>query len=167
MWVGNCDQKAGLILAMLGVGVTILFTSDFVRFIRNELVIPFKTYLHEFIGVLDWHRLFIALTLIYVAIGILMCFYHLLNSILAKTDLNKFSQAGLENPSMFQYEAIAGKTYREYCESEVNLLNDLRSQVYVNSVICTIKFKHYNKAIRTLYWTIPAVVILLLLVVFL
>lgn len=28
-WISNCDQKAGILLATIGVMITVLFTTDF------------------------------------------------------------------------------------------------------------------------------------------
>ena len=40
-WLNNCDQKAGMLLAVIGVAITILFTSDFVKLIRGYIFTPF------------------------------------------------------------------------------------------------------------------------------
>ena len=69
-------------------------------------------------------------------------------SLRAKTDLVKFSQDGMQTDSMFHYQSIAKRTYKEFCEKKNQVLNDLRTQVYVNSVICTSKFSHYKKGVR-------------------
>ena len=66
----------------------------------------------------------------------------------AKIDLSKFSQEGMQSNSMLHYQTIAKRTYQEFCKDEVHMLNDLRTQVYVNSVICTSKFSHYKKGVR-------------------
>lgn len=166
MWISNCDQKASFVLAMLGVGMTILFTSDFVKYVRNSIVVPFKTYLCESIGYIDWFRVMIALSLIYVCIGIVITFYQLVNSLRAKTDIKRFAQQGIESKSMFHYVTVASKTYNEFCTSEVHIINDLRSQVYINSIICTAKFKHYKKAITTLFYTVPGIILLVFLILF-
>lgn len=80
-------------------------------------------------------------------------FLSLVNSLRAKTDIDRFSQQGIERKSMLHYEAVANMTYNEFCTSEVHIINDLRSQVYINSIICTAKFKHYKKLLRA-YFTL-------------
>lgn len=166
MWISNCDQKASFVLAMLGVGITILFTSDFVKYVRKTIIAPFKTYLCDNIQNVDWLKCAVALSLIYVCIGVIITFYHLVNSLRAKTDINRFAQQGIERKSMLHYEAVANMTYNEFCTSEVHIINDLRSQVYINSIICTAKFRHYKKAIKALFYTIPGVILLLSLILF-
>lgn len=166
MWISNCDQKASFVLAMLGVGITILFTSDFVKYVRKIIIAPFKTYLSDNMQNVNWLKCAVALSLIYVCIGVIITFYHLVNSLRAKTDINRFGQQGIERKSMLHYEAVANMTYNEFCTSEVHIINDLRSQVYINSIICTAKFKHYKKAIKALFYTIPGVILLVSLILF-
>lgn len=166
MWISNCDQKASFILAMLGVGITILFTSDFVKYVRKTIIAPFKTYLCDNIQYVDWLKCAVALSLIYVCIGVIITFYQLVNSLRAKTDINRFFQQGIERKSMLHYESVANMTYNEFCTSEVHIINDLRSQVYINSIICTAKFKHYKKAIKALCCTVSGVILLVVLILF-
>ena len=40
MWIGNCDQKASFILAIIGVVLSICFTSDLFAFIKGNIVSP-------------------------------------------------------------------------------------------------------------------------------
>ena len=166
MWISNCDQKASFVLATLGVGMTILFTSDFVKYIRKTIIVPFKTYLCDNIQNVDLLKCVIVLSLIYVCIGVIITFYQLVNSLRAKTDINRFVQQGIERKSMLHYESVANMTYNVFCTSEVHIINDLRSQVYINSIICTAKFKHYKKAIKALCCTIPGVILLVVLILF-
>lgn len=166
MWISNCDQKASFVLATLGVGMTILFTSDFVKYIRKTIIVPFKTYLCDNIQNVDWLKCVIVLSLIYVCIGVIITFYQLVNSLRAKTDINRFVQQGIERKSMLHYESVANMTYNVFCTSEVHIINDLRSQVYINSIISTAKFKHYKKAIKALCCTIPGVILLVVLILF-
>ena len=166
MWISNCDQKASFILAMLGVAITILFTSDFVKYVRKTIIAPFKTYLCDNIQYVDWLKCAVALSLIYVCICVIITFYQLVNSLRAKTDINRFFQQGIERKSMLHYESVANMTYNEFCTSEVHIINDLRSQVYINSIICTAKFKHYKKAIKALCCTVSGVILLVVLILF-
>lgn len=166
MWISNCDQKASFVLATLGVGMTIIFTNDFVKYVRKTIIAPFKTFLCDNIQNVDWLKCVIVLSLIYVCIGVIITFYQLVNSLRAKTEINRFVQQGIERKSMLHYESVANMTYNEFCTSEVHIINDLRSQVYINSIICTAKFKHYKKAIKALCCTIPGVILLVVLILF-
>ena len=166
MWISNCDQKTSFVLAMLGVGITILFTSDFVKYVRKTIIAPFKTYLCDNIQNVNWLKCVIAFALIYVCIGVIITFYQLVKSLCAKTDIRRFIQQGIEGKSMIHYETVANMTYKEFCTSEVHIINDLRSQVYINSIICTAKFRYYKKAIETLLYTVSGVILLVILTLF-
>lgn len=96
----------------------------------------------------------------------IITFYQLVNSLRAKTDINRFFQQGIERKSMLHYESVANMTYNEFCTSEVHIINDLRSQVYINSIICTAKFKHYKNAIKALCCTVSGVILLVVLILF-
>jgi hypothetical protein len=43
-WVNNCDQKSSILLAIEGVVLTILCTSDYISFIRQQLIFPIYNY---------------------------------------------------------------------------------------------------------------------------
>jgi len=150
MWIGNCDQKASIVLAVLGVVLTILFTGDFVKHLRHILLDPIQQAWPEICGVWNVWQWVIMVLLMIVAIFGVSSVYHLLFALRAKTDLRKLSQEGMQSRSMLHYEEVAKRAYKEYCEEKVDLLNDLRTQVYVNSCICSTKFNHYKKGIRRL-----------------
>ena len=39
-WINNCDQKSSILLAIEGVVLTILCTSDYISFIHQQLIFP-------------------------------------------------------------------------------------------------------------------------------
>ena len=161
MWIGNCDQKASFILAIIGVVLGICFTSDSLVFIKSDIVSPI-------ISAID-NSTTISLLTIFEAVLLLTLFSFLIISVFrmifalrAKTDLKKLSQPGMESNSMLHYQTIANMTYREFCENEVHILNDLRSQFYVNSCICTSKFENYKKGVKCLEWSIILSIVLII-----
>ena len=40
-WISNCDQKAGFLLATIGIVLAILFATDFVNEVKDKIVEPF------------------------------------------------------------------------------------------------------------------------------
>lgn len=46
-WISNCDQKAGLLLATIGIVLAILFATDFVDVVKSSIIEPFMLYLKE------------------------------------------------------------------------------------------------------------------------
>lgn len=70
--------------------------------------------------------------------------------LIAKIDCTEMKEESLELDSKVYFENISkNNTYKGYKEKlysldEVSLMNDLTSQIYINSCICTAKFKRYN-----------------------
>lgn len=153
MWVNNCDQKAGILLSVVGVAITVLMTSDFFIFLRNYIVAPFVEY---WFGNRDnlsfsWSRFTVFIILINsIALLITSCYY-LLKAIRANTNYKKMlkENPGLVKNSCIFYGSISEMTYDEFIEKKVDYLKDLKSQIYVNSKIATTKYKNYNEG---LFW---------------
>ena len=40
-WINSCDQKAGILLAIVGVTITVIGTSDFLKYLRKYIFNPF------------------------------------------------------------------------------------------------------------------------------
>ena len=151
-WVNNCDQKAGILLAVVGVAMTILATSDFLKCLRKYIFAPFVKYWTEETNLtFSWSR-FTVFVLLLIAAGMLIasCVY-LFKAISA--DIN-YQRMYDENPGMVKksyifFGSINGMSFDDFKEEEVDYLDDLRSQIYVNSKRATVKFKNYSEG---LYW---------------
>ena len=161
MWIGNCDQKASFILAIIGVVLGICFTSDSLVFIKSEIVSPVISAIDNSTSI-SLLTIFEALLLLMLFAFLIMSVFRMIFALRAKTDLKKLSQPGMESNSMLHYQTIANMTYREFCENEVHILNDLRSQFYVNSCICTSKFENYKKGVKCLEWSIILSIVLII-----
>lgn len=151
-WVNNCDQKAGMLLAVLGVAITVLVTSDFMKELRTYIFGPFVEYWTTD-SQLDFSLgRFTVFCLLVTANGMLMtsCYY-LFKAITANTDYGKMRQ---NNPRMVGksylfFGSISGMTYDEFRSDRVDFKEDLKSQIYTNSKIAVAKFRNYNKG---LFW---------------
>ena len=161
IWIGNCDQKASFILAIIGVVLGICFTSDSLVFIKSEIVSPVISAIDNSTSI-SLLTIFEALLLLMLFAFLIMSVFRMIFALRAKTDLKKLSQPGMESNSMLHYQTIANMTYREFCEKEVHILNDLRSQFYVNSCICTSKFENYKKGVKCLEWSIILSIVLII-----
>ena len=151
-WVNNCDQKAGILLTVVGVAMTILATSDFLKCLRTYIFVPFVKYWSEETDLtFSWSRFAVfVLLLIAAAMLIASCFY-LLKAISANID---YDDERKKYPSMVKssyifFGSICKMSYDDFKKEEVDYLDDLRSQIYVNSKIATAKFKNYSEG---LYW---------------
>lgn len=161
MWIGNCDQKASFILAIIGVVLSIFFTSDSFVFIKSDIVSPIISALKNSTSIC-FLTIFEAILLLMLFALLIISVFRMIFALRAKTDLKKLSQPGMESNSMLHYQTIANMSYQEFCEKEVHIHNDLRSQFYVNSCICTSKFENYKKGVKCLEWSIILSIVLII-----
>lgn len=151
-WLNNCDQKAGILLTVVGVAITVLVTSDFLKYLRAYIFMPFKDYWegnHELAFSCERFTFFFLLFLA-VLMLILSCYY-LFKAISADTDYDKIRE---ENPELVKksfvfFRSISEMKYEDFKKDDVKYKEDLKSQIYVNSKIATQKYRDYNKG---LYW---------------
>lgn len=149
-WLNNCDQKAGMLLAVIGVAITILFTSEFVKFIREYIFAPFVEFCegrgeHLF----SWDRFTVFFLLMVAAFFLNMSCYYLFKAIGANINYRKMydENPGLVMKSYIFFGTISGMKYEDFKKGEVDFEEDLKSQIYVNSKIATTKFQNYNKGL--------------------
>ena len=150
-WLSNCDQKASILLAVVGVVITVLVTSDFLKGLRSIIFGPFVKYWTEEteLGFL-WSR-FTVFVLIVIAAGMLItsCYY-LFKTIWANIDYDKMRE---ENPDLVEksfifWGTVSAMSYDDFKRENVNYVDDLKSQIYVNSKIAMAKFKNYNEGLH-------------------
>ena len=148
--VNNCDQKAGILLTVVGVAITILATSDFLKDLRSYIFTPFVNYWTEENDLAFSCSRFTVffLLLIGVAMLILSCHY-LFKAISANIDYKKMTNeyTGLVKKSYIFFGTISEMSIDEFKKEDVNYIDDLKSQIYVNSIIANAKFQNYNKGL--------------------
>jgi hypothetical protein len=163
-WVNNCDQKAGILLTVFGVAITVLATSDFLKELRAYLFVPFVEYWTNSESQLEFSLgRFTVFSLLVIAVGMLItsCYY-LFKAIAANTDYEKLRQ---ENPRMVAksylfFGSISSMTYEEFRNENISIKDDLKSQIYVNSKIASTKFKNYNEGLSWFKMTLLVSVML-------
>lgn len=164
-WLGNVDQKAGILLAIEGVILTIACTSDavckIVPIIKNGCTDL------SFYSCNTWIAIFSILALL----STLTSIYILLRVISATIDPKKFAKKNpnLVTNSMLHFETIQLRSYEMFRSEEQNdkqKRNDIRSQIYINSIICTRKFNSYKYALIAFKLMILFITIVLILAQF-
>lgn len=149
-WLNNCDQKAGMLLAVIGVAITILFTGDFVKFIREYIFTPFVNFCEgQGEHLFSWGRFVVFFLLVVAAAMLVMSCCYLFKAIGANIDYKKMydENPGLTKKSYIFFGTISGMKYEDFKKDEVDYLEDLKSQIYVNSKIAINKFKNYNEGL--------------------
>ena len=148
LWIGICDQKASILLAVMGVVFTIVMTSDAIKAIRKYIVLPFLEYCNGNESMyFNFSRFSVFVFLIITAIFAALSLWDLLNSIKPNLDYNamKKNNPQMATKSFIFYSSVANMSYEEFKNTNIDYANDLRSQVYTNAKIANMKFNNYLK----------------------
>lgn len=154
-WISNCDQKAGLLLATIGIVLAILFATDFVDVVKSSIIEPFMQCLKE-----PEHyefccsRFFFSISLLLSILTCMVSSVYALLTISAELNVKEISKANptLLSDSYLFFQTISSKSYEDFSEFEgVDYQKDLMSQIYINSSICSKKFGFYKVALRYFY----------------
>ena len=122
-WIGNCDQKAGFLLAIIGVLVAIIFSSDFSQSIVDNIVNPYREYiknpeLNEFRLIRFIYFIFIIVSIIASVVSIIFALLSLTASIDIKKYIQQEGNSELVGNSLLFFGSISSSKYNDYKEME-------------------------------------------------
>ena len=104
-WINNCDQKAGMILAVIGVAITVMLTSDFIKFIRNYIFIPFVEFCEgQGEHIFSWSRFIVFFLLVVASVLLIKSSLYLFNAISANINDEKMYK---ENPTLLRIHSYS------------------------------------------------------------
>lgn len=141
-FVKNCDSKATGVLGIFGVLLTILFSSDGVKDLKGVIKAAINS--GTSCGIL--YIFFLACAGVGLAFGIAK----LLQVLFPKIECTELQQENLELDSKIFFGHICkNPTYVIYKDKMMKLdeeeyLNDIISQIYLNSLICDRKYKNFK-----------------------
>ncbi len=141
-FINSCDNKASIILGVLGVILTIIFLSDGIKELKNRIQWTIQAV--NIFNVIYLFILFCSFLILFYGI------YKLVIVLRAKIDCLEFKQEQLDLDSKIFFNDISrNKTYKEYKQklqklNEDDMFNDIISQIYINSKICKTKYDNYN-----------------------
>jgi hypothetical protein len=152
-WVTNCDSKISYLLTLQGIILTIIFTSDYAD--RLVETLSFKLTFANF-GLQSFFRFIECLSLYAFIFLIVLSLYNAYSTLSARLDPKIFKEPGLTLNSVLFFETIAKRKFTDFITDQSgvtninsnSLNNDIDSQVFINSKICQLKFKHYNLALK-------------------
>ena len=147
-WINNCDSKASILLALIGVFLPIAVTSDF---LLEGIIEELEVIVGLFSGncpCCAWASVLLILLLGVSVFYFIKSLRFLFVVLFARLDDSRKE----ENPSISFYKSIGEHSYEEYKKlvgsiSEDQLTEDKIRQVHDCSKICTQKFLNYNKSI--------------------
>ena len=160
-WIENCDTKASIILGGIGVVLSILLASDYIKKIAEI----FKSMIDN-TGC--WAYLFIIACALSAGTFIVGTFF-ITRVLIPKTEITEFSEEGITTESLIFFAAISkNKSFQSYQSklddySEKDLLKDIKSQIYICSIICDEKFKNYNRGLAISILGFTALVVLMII----
>lgn len=146
-FVTNCDNKTSIVLAIIGVFLTIILTNDGLNAIYG--IIKACIEIKIFCSIM--YLLALGVAIVVMVLGI----YNLCMVLIAKTS-ETAEGLTLTNSRIFftginkhgNYEVYKAKFYEM---SERELLDELIAQIYINSDIASKKYNKYNNGVK---WTI-------------
>lgn len=149
----NCDQKSSITLATIGVLISIFLSTGAV--INKIITLPNKIILfvnnRAYLQLIAYSiSLFILIAALILIGASLFC---LLKSIKSKIDISDYSDAICSNNHKTFFGSINAITYNTFKEERLRTTNNERieeliSQLYINSKICNSKFNSYNNGLN-------------------
>ena len=170
-WCSNCDSKASILLTLIGVTISVVFTTDIVLDTLKEIIGSFFIYWKDLYLKIDWLSLIIVIISCTNIYFMVKSIYWLLCSLTANIDSTTMNEEGLEKKSCLFFGTISSeKSYKDFKDRTANissdeLMNDINSQIYINSKIITKKFVCYNKSIKNLKKGLILLLFFLLLII--
>lgn len=156
-WIKSCDTKASIVIAVLGVFLTIFMSENSIKMLKEILSQPFQhinfaNFLYLLLFVVFWTILLYGV-------------YCLIRVLVPKLTKDVVSYEGTYKNSLYFFEGIAKNSFLEFKDKVTNTtkedeITDILSQVYINAKICTIKYSYYSKGIRCASLGIAGVIIL-------
>lgn len=145
-FIRNCDNKAAIFLGTFGVILTIALTTEGLNNLMS--IIQAAIAQQTFCNVL--YLLMMSGSIIATVFGL----SQIIKVLGVKVDFS--SEEGLDGDSKIFFEHISKNCYLSYKKkllaiTEEELLNDIASQIYINSCICRDKYRCYKHGLK---WTL-------------
>ena len=188
-WVKACDTKASIMIALVGVLVSLISTSDFVLNRVHVIVNSVKEYNFHEKSIHDV-KVFGVLTILFLLVSL----YYLIGSMyrfvlvvyskhqetLSDTSnktwvftvldfifhhkQNELNGSHLKTDSLISLNHIAKMEYDEFKAAVHSSFDeeDYLSQIYINARRCREKFEDYNSAIRWMLYAMPFMILFFL-----
>lgn len=162
-WTGNCDTKASIMIAFIGIFASILFTSDYILNTLQKIVQDFFKYWQTGEGEFSLINTFVLFTLILFLFFIIYTILLLFRVLSGKIKCNE--------DSVIFFGKIEKNTFEEYYNKinlieKETLLNDVYRQIYNCSKRCSEKFTDYNRAVCVVKWGLLFLVLFMISVIF-
>lgn len=141
-FISNSDNKASILFGFNGIFLTILFSTDVIGKIALVLPRGEDIPIYKYI-IFTIYCIILSASFFAWIYGI----YRLARVLLPKIDCSDYDDGALQLKSNIFFGGIAAKHFIQYKEAlskqdKHTYLHDILSQIYINSKICTQKFKN-------------------------
>lgn len=165
MWIENVDSKISYALAFIGILLGFIITEDKPIDVGDTVVDIFRRISMFFTSpnsifniTIEKDILALILLTVLTATAIISIMY-LLIALKGNISLDEYNEEGLNLESNIFWGSISKKRYNHFKNEVMNinendLINDITSQIFINSKICNKKFENYNKGIRYIIFTV-------------
>lgn len=146
-WIENCDNKASIILGMIGVVAGIFLATDYVGKIYN-IILHMTSKENLSFGSIVF-LLILTLSVLGMIIGCLL----LIKVLVPRYKIEEYKRRGINKESVIHYSSIAKhKSFTKYKNKLIRLSNedmseDIMEQIYVCAIICQKKFTAYKSGL--------------------
>lgn len=156
-WIKSCDTKASIVIAGIGLLLTIFTSQQSLKGVGAILTAAVKE--------LNFANLLFLFMMLSSFLLIIYGCYNLIRVLVPrlKKDVSRIS--GTRGNSLYYFETIADLDFASFKhnmeQEDVDAeLEDILSQIYINAKICSIKYKYYGNGIRFSFVGIAALIIL-------
>lgn len=143
-FITNCDNKTSIVLAVIGVLLTIILTSDGLKKIHAIV----KTCVERRTCCCTLYLVFLTLSICMMVYGM----FCLVSVLIAKTSEDTHDFSSNDSHIFFAGIKKSGNYHSFHNEfvsmSAQDLLEELTAQIYINADIASIKYNKYNKGLK-------------------
>jgi hypothetical protein len=169
-WIENSDSKSSIMMAFVGIFVSILFTNEFILNSLQEMIKPIYLFWETRSGSFDLLITIKLVVFICLSYFLLSTLFYLIKSLTAKTCSKQTGDNGVMTDSLIHFGSIQNRTYDEFkssilAETDTNKYEDVLSQIYINSKRCQEKFDCYNKSVKKIKISIVLFVLFIIILI--
>ena len=163
MWIENVDSKISYALAFIGVVLGFIMAEEKPIDIGDtvidilEKIISFFSSTNRVLNITIEKDIVALLLLCASTVTAIISIVYLLIALKGSISLDEYNEDGLTIKSNIFWGSVSKKKdfkHEVLNISEDGLMNDITSQIFINSKICNKKFENYNKGIRYIIFTV-------------
>ena len=149
VWIENCDNKASIILGVIGVVAGIFLATDYVGKLYSIILFMISKEHLSICSIV--YILIMAASIVGMIVGCLF----LIGVLVPSYKMEEYQKRGITSDSVVHYASIAKhKTFTKFRNKLVRLsdeamMEDLAEQIYICAIICENKFSMYKKGLLT------------------